>query len=118
MHGGRAVGRPVAVLLGGFVAMTTVSLGTASYHPLAANTRDRREDISGELGNFDVLALQGTRKRGGFHNEPVTICSCGGKLWLDAGWRAGPGTKKSTGRSIVLGGKFRRSNVMRTWACG
>ena len=40
MHGGRAVGRPVAVLLWGFVAMTTVSLGIASYNPLAANTWD------------------------------------------------------------------------------
>lgn len=92
-------------------------ISLVSYNPLAATSEDRRIDITSELGNFQVIALQGTQRRARQGEEAVVCSSTANRIWIEAGWKPAPGTNRSAGCALVLRRPFRRSHVRHTWAC-
>ena len=89
----------------------TFKLTVATYNPLSIAGADRLLDIAQETPNFDVFALAGTQRvqfTGAFGKETVA-----GRLFVHAGYdRKAARANKSCGCGLLLGRKFKESNIV------
>ena len=90
-----------------------------TYNPLLLTAPDRLEDISQELYAAEVVGLPGTRLRAtklAFVTHKLRAQNVSKHLALHWGWSAAPFSNRSAGCSLLIGGRFRKSNVRATFS--
>eukprot|EP00959_Pyramimonas_sp_CCMP1952_P464664 9487003-Pyramimonas_sp.AAC.1 len=79
---------------------------------MAANCRDRQEDIVNSVPNFDVLALIGTQQKATIGCSVRRRLLCG-RVLVEAGWVVSEHVTCARGCAIVFGRRVRSEQIVR-----
>eukprot|EP00959_Pyramimonas_sp_CCMP1952_P383443 8035072-Pyramimonas_sp.AAC.1 len=78
---------------------------------MAANCRDRQEDIVNSAANFDAMALIGTQQKAttGCSVRRRLLC---GRVLVEAGWAVSEHVTRACGCAIVFGRRVRSEHIV------